>query len=81
MELFVNLGCQLPCERQRCSSCPGRGQQQWEGSSLGNACWGEREFCANSVPGGVSSQGKPKPQLAQCLLFNEGDFFLLFLLI
>lgn len=52
------------------------GQQQWESSFLGNVCWGEREFCAN-VPGGVSSQEKPKPQQAQCLLFNKDYFFLL----
>lgn len=41
-------------------------------------CAGEKELCAN-MPGRVSSQEKPKPQLAQCLLFNKDDFFLLFI--
>lgn len=54
------------------------GQQQWEGNSLGNVCWGERGFCAD-VPGAVSSQEKPKVQLAQRLLFDKDDFFLLFI--
>lgn len=41
-------------------------------------CAGEKgNSCAN-VPGAVSSQEKPKLQLARCLLFNKGDFFLLF---
>lgn len=47
-----------------------------EGSSLGNVCWGEREFLCRCA---WSSQEKPKLQLAQCLLFNKDDFFLLFI--
>lgn len=41
-------------------------------------CWGEREFCAN-IPGGVSSQEKPKPQLAQRSLSTKDHFLLLFI--
>lgn len=75
MELFVSL---VSAPWWSCYSCPGMGQQQWEGNSLGNVCWGKREFCSN-VPGGVSSQEKPKPQLAPCSLFTKDDFFLLFI--
>lgn len=73
MELFGNLGVSsivLP-------------QLLWDGTAavggqfLRKCVLGGREFCAN-VPGRVSSQEKPKPQLAQCLLSNKDDFFLLF---
>lgn len=65
MELFVNLGVS-------CYSCPGMGQL------LRNCVLGKRELCAN-VPGGASSQEKPKPQLAPCSLSNKDDFSLLFI--
>lgn len=48
------------------------------GQLLRKCVLGERELGAN-VPGGVSSQEKPQPQLAPCSLFNKDDFFLLFI--
>lgn len=65
MELFVNLGVS-------CYSCPGMGQQQWEGSSLGNVCWGKGNCVQTCLE-------VPKPQLAPCSLSNKDDFSLLFI--
>lgn len=74
--VVCKFGCQLHCG---VNSSAATAALEWaRGQFLRKCVLGERELCAN-VPGRVSSQEKPKPQLAQCLLFNKDDFFLLFI--